>query len=400
MHSRLWTATLVLALGLSAPARGGEEQPAHPPTPEALSQAARSAGIRVKSVTIDAPPAVRSNLRYKVSDYNDPRLVALRRKFRLEEVIAGAEDEWTAQRLLRHWVHERIPNGTPRVRPIHAMEILDAAATGESFWCTFYAITYAECAQALGWQCRKIAIGRLHDPETKLAGNHHGITEIWSNQYRKWIAMDAHFDFHTEKNGVPLSAWEVRAEWLNDRGKSIDHIVGPPATAGKKLQVRANWRHPGEDESSTFFWIYYEDHAIGPDTPGIKRLIFPQDNANAGLTWYQRSGEIGEPGLIEHIGYRRKTFLMTERLEDVYWTVGIVELRLAECSDGSIRFQLDSYCPNRIAYEAARDGGEWKPVEGDTVTWQPHPGANTLQLRTVSAGNVKGPIATLRMEVE
>lgn len=367
-----------------------------------LSRAAESASLRVKSVEIDAPAAVRSNLEYQTSDYDDPQFVSLRKKYQLEKVIAGADDEWTAQRLLRNWVHERIPLGTPQVRVRHAEEILDAAATGETFWCTYYAITYAECAQALGWQCRKIAVGSRHDPETKTAGNHHGITEIWSNQFGKWIAMDAHFDFHTEKDGVPLSAWEVRAEWLRDGGKSLDHMAGPPATAAKKDRLRSNWNRPGVDESSTYFWIYYSNHAIAPDGNVGLRLFFPQDAANAGKTWYQRSGELGRPGLIEHIGYRKKRFLKTDRIEDVYWTVGVVEIREAkgDADSRTIRLALDSHCPNRVGYEAARDGGEWTRLEGDAATWQPKTGKNALQLRTVSAGNVKGPITTLRLEVE
>ncbi|MEX0715213.1 MAG: transglutaminase-like domain-containing protein [Planctomycetaceae bacterium] len=391
------------ALATTAHAGDGAESSAHPAFSDSdLLRAAESAGLRVKNIEIDAPAVVRSNLDYKTSSYDDPRLVSLRKKYQLEKVVAGAADEWTAQRLLRNWVHERIPNGTPRVKVRHAEEILDAAATGEKFWCTYYAISMAECAQSLGWQCRKIAIGRLHEPETKVAGNHHGITEIWSNQFGKWIAMDAHFDFHTEKNGVPLSAWEVRAEWLKDGGKSLDHMAGPPATAAKKPQMRENWRYPGEDESSTFFWIYYEDHAIAPEGAGTQRLIFPQDAANAGRTWFQRSGEIGEPGLVEHIGYRKKRFLPTERIEDVYWTVGVVEIREAsgDAKSRAIRLALDSHCPNRIGYEVARDGGEWSRLEGDSATWKPKSGTNTLQLRTLSAGDVKGPVATLQLEVE
>ncbi|MEX0700762.1 MAG: transglutaminase-like domain-containing protein [Planctomycetales bacterium] len=396
--------SLAISVILAASTNSGiaDEPAATTTTASAVSRAAESAGLRVKNVEIDAPAAVHSNLSFKTSNYNDPRLVSLRKKYELEKVVAGAQDEWTAQRMLRNWVHTRIPNGTPKVQVRHAEEILDAAAKGEAFWCTYYAISMAECAQALGWQCRKIAIGRLHDPETKVAGNHHGITEIWSNQFGKWIAMDAHFDFHTEKNGLPLSAWEVRAEWLKDGGKSIDHIAGPPATAAKKLRLRTNWDRPGEDESSTYFWVYYEDHAIAPDSPASQRLIFPQDAANAGRTWYQRSGEAGEPGLIEHIGYRRQKFLPTERLEDVYSTVGVVEIRTAEAAadSGSIRLVLDSHCPNQTGYEVARDGGGWTPFDGNSATWKPKSGANVLKLRTVSAGDVHGAVATLRMEVE
>ena len=54
------------------------------------------------------------------------------------------------------------------------------------------------------------------------------------NQFRKWVVIDAQSNLHYEKAGIPLSAWEIRAEWLRDAGKSVDHMVGVPPQLRKE----------------------------------------------------------------------------------------------------------------------------------------------------------------------
>jgi len=363
-------------------------------TRDRIASAAQAAGFRVVAVSANVPVAVRSRFPFASFDYNDPLLETLRREHRLSDVVSPAKDEWSRQLRLKDWVFRKIPGGDPRTRPKNAVEILALAAQGEKFYCTYYAITYQQCAQALGWQARKIAVDRRHGPEG-MQSAHHGAVEVWSNQFLKWVVIDAQSNLHFEKHGVPLSAWEIRAEWLKNKGADVDHVVGAPPETAKRNPAMV-WKVPDEDEIATYFWLAIDDAV--PDGERLKR-IFPQDDWNANEVWYQNDDATGRGQ--PHIGYTRNLFLPTSRIEDAYWTVGVVEARVTETSAGIIRLALDSYCPNRAAYEISRDGVSWERTSADApVAWALRAGWNTLRLRTLSAGGIVGPETAVALFLE
>jgi hypothetical protein len=252
-----------------------------------------------------------------------------------------------------------------------------------------------DCAQALGWQARKIGVDRRHGPEG-MQSTHHGGAEVWSNQFRKWVVMDAQSNLHFEKNGIPLSAWEIRAEWLKNKGADVDHVVGAPPNTVMKNPAMV-WRVPDEDEIATYFWLYIETRAAW--TKGGSRRIFPQDEANAGEMWYQNDDATKRGQL--HQGYIRNLFTPTSQHEDAYWTVGVVEAQLTDAAEGVVRLSLDSYCPNRTAYEVSRDGKTWEKVKDEkSLAWKLESGWNMLRLRTVGRGGVIGPETAVVMSLE
>src|SRR5262245_12722923 len=267
---------------------------------ERLKEAAAIAGFQLRETRITIPRAVRPRLSFSSSPYNDTQLVMLREKYHLEKVIASARDEWTAQLLLKQWVHKAIPGGEAKANAHHALDILELSAKGETFWCTHYSITYMECALALGWQARHVGVDRKHGAEG-LESQHHGVTEVWSNQFCKWVVIDAQSNLHFEKQGLPLSAWEIRTEWLRNQGASVDHVIGVLPRAFKKAPAIVWWKRP-EDETSVYFWIYIADRALTSGNWEDTRLIFPQDEANVNLIWFQNDDSEKKRGVI-HPGY-------------------------------------------------------------------------------------------------
>ena len=363
-----------------------------PLTLERLRAAAAAAGFQVRDAMGDIPKAARSSLPFTPLEYDDPKLAALRAKYPIVEAVAGAKDEWTAQLRLKQWVYARIPGGNPTSTPGTAIEILDRAARGERFYCTYYAITYAECAQALGWQARKIGVDRKHGPEG-MGSTHHGVAEVWSNQFRKWVVMDSQSNLHFEKKGAPLSSWEIRTEWLKNGGADVEHVVGIPPKAVRKNPAIVWWSLPDEDETATYFWVYIADRvSAGSDA----KLILPLDEANTGLVWYQNGSSPGNSRL--HTGYVRNSFVPAWRAEDAYWTVGIVEARIVSASASTIKLKLDGYDPYRKAYEVSFDGVAWQRV-ADTagVAWSLKSGWNTLRLRSAGPRGVTGPETAVAM---
>lgn len=365
-----------------------------PMTWELLKRAAEAAGFRVEAISADIPAAVRPRFPFIPFEYGDPLLETLRREYYLEKVVAGAPDEWTAQLRLKDWVYKHIPGGNPRKSPKNAVEILQFAAQGEKFYCTHYAMTYLQCAQALGWQARKVGVDRKHGPEG-MQSTHHGVAEVWSSQFRKWVVMDAQSNLHFEKKGIPLSAWEIRAEWLKNKGAEVDHVVGAPPATLKKNPAMV-WPVPDEDEIATYFWIYIDTRA--DFSVGSSRRIFPQDQANAGEIWYQNDSATKRGHL--HQGYLKNLFMPVSRIEDAYWTVGVVEVTLHEASARVIRLGLDSYCPYLVAYEVSWDGTTWETVANQkSLDWKLKTGWNMLRLRTKSRGGAIGPETAVVMSL-
>jgi hypothetical protein len=387
-------ALLVLAAAGCAAPRPGERGLLGPLTAERLAWAAEEAGFRVVDLKADLPRAARSSLPFATLPVEDPRLEELRKKYPLEKAIEGARDEWTAQLRLKEWVWKAIPGGNPRVRATRAMEILDHASRGETFYCTHYAITYVEAALALGWQARKIAVDRKHGPEG-LGSSHHGVAEVWSNQHRKWVVIDPQSNLHFEARGVPLSAWEIRAEWLRDRGASVEHVVGVPPKAVRKNPAIVWWDRAGEDETAAYFWLYIVDNVVA-EGAGTK-LIFPQDAANEGEIWYQNSDDRRSR---LHTGYLTGRFVPVRRLEDFYWTVGVVEAAVTAVGKGRIEMSLESHLPGRTGYEVSTDGKTWARAPDGPVAWTLKPGLNSLRLHAVGPRGWTGPEAVVLLALE
>jgi hypothetical protein len=243
-----------------------------------------------------------------------------------------------------------------------------------------------------------LGIDRPHGKDG-FGSSHHGVAEVWSNQFAKWVVIDANFNLHYEKRGLPLSAWEVRAEWLKNQGPDVDRVAGAPPHVVKKKPGRVSWRFP-EDETAAYFWNYIITRLVTTDPRAPAKLIFLQDVANDSLLWYQNHDAHLKQSRL-HIGYLRNTFIPTRQIEDAYWTVGIVDATLTQVSGKTLFLSLKSYCPNQVAFERSLDHYKWEPIKDEkTVDWTLKPGWNSLVLRTLSRGQVAGPETTLLMFLE
>src|SRR5947209_7806436 len=84
--------------------------------------------------------------------------------------------------------------------------------------CTHYAAVFTQCCLALGWNARHCIL------------DHHCVAEVWVDQHRKWVMMDAgnskeraDVGLHFERDGVPLSALELHL--AHQSGKTEGVIV-------------------------------------------------------------------------------------------------------------------------------------------------------------------------------
>ena len=111
-----------------------------------------------------------------------------------------------------------------------AFEILEKAKTGAGFYCTHSMRVQHAVMTAMGYVVRDLGVDSDHLVFGK--SNHHGVNEVWSNEYAKWVLLDAKYDIHFERAGVPLSALELHEAVRADLGKGIVKVAGTGPARG------------------------------------------------------------------------------------------------------------------------------------------------------------------------
>lgn len=135
--------------------------------------------------------------RFTYEKWDNPKIKRLSDTYKLKEVIAGGKTEFDQMLLLSNWVYKQFKLfGTPTKNSRNALEILEMIPKGGRFFCAQYAATLLSAAYSVGWTARVIG---LHDLLGNPGSTEHSTTEIWSNQYRKWIMFDSTFDIYLEK---------------------------------------------------------------------------------------------------------------------------------------------------------------------------------------------------------
>src|SRR5438105_3886312 len=216
----LWLLALAFATSRSIAAA------AEPNRPLKQGDAVDLGGRRGTVSVLDMLPYVQSEYskRFTFDSYDNPKLKELRERYRLDEVVAPGKSEFDRQVLLLDWVNHRFKKfGRPSSPARGALKILEAVDEGNSFFCSHYGDVMVSAAASLGWIDRPLALRR---PDKMGQGStEHTSTEIWSNQYGKWILFDPTFAMYMEKDGVPLSAYEFRQEWFYHEGRDVVFVL-------------------------------------------------------------------------------------------------------------------------------------------------------------------------------
>jgi len=222
--------------------------------------------------------------------FDRPELAELREKFRLVNIIGEKKDEFSRMLALKDWVNKVLPHGNnPKRQYRNSIEIFEDAKKGEEFYCSHFSLVFLQCATALGWYSRKLGIDYNHQQGQEEM--HHGITDIWSNKFKKWFAVDPLHNLHFEKNGLPLNSYEVRAEFLKNKAKDVIGIIGD-----YEKKINYSSEITGYDQPSNYFWFFilirnnfFED----PDMYDGKSLLWT-DEFNKDKIWYKGGGKKGE----------------------------------------------------------------------------------------------------------
>ena len=337
-----------------------------------------------------------------------PQIKELRDRYDFDEYVARGKTELEQMFLLQDWVYTHVAyGGAPEFIDLRdSFAILDMASRGEEFWCNNLAAVYLQCAVSLGWTARYIFLRSPH-------GDAHVTNDIWSNELRKWIMIDATWNLHVERDGVPLSIAEVREEWNRKGMAGLDYIFG----AGEHEQRYTVADMPIERTDSKLWhwwpvdesWINFT-HAVAYV---MRNDFFAIENGNGGSIW---SGIVtirdSSNANDEFWEFRQKPGARDMR--SLYPDVNRVDLRLVpEVEPGAaeersplrlfrrtpppaVRIRLDAfgpynYTPNLAGFKVQVNGGAWRD-SGAELDVVPQAGVNHVRARIVNAFGVLGPI--------
>ncbi|HJZ41743.1 MAG TPA: hypothetical protein VJ203_15350 [Bacteroidales bacterium] len=301
-------------------------------------------------------PVYRANVVFNDSeDLSSPKFTHLVLKYRLDTIFHGETDEFKRILLLRHWIKTVIPIndfGDPYPGEGFTEGILDAALKGQGFHCGHYMTVQNAVMNAFGYVTRTLGAG----PGVKGGPDgHHGINEIWVNKYNKWFLSDAKYDHHFEKNGIPLSALEIRDEFLKNKAAEIIKVKGPNRIP---FDVDAETGLSKVQNAQTYTWIEWHGHnnlfTVWPDHQEL--LILYRDDFSRNNLWIWG----GQP----HWAYAKPEFMVwVEDRDSIYWTPNTIE-STAGIKGTVAHIGLTSDTPNLKEYQMKElPGGDWNSID-------------------------------------
>ena len=344
-----------------------------------------------------------TSLPFEYEDPLNPRLVALRQKYKLDQVIAGAATETEQLVKLRDWVAHQWPFKVPVANfpPWDADEIL----TRKCGFCVQYAIVLMQSAISLGHQARFV-FG--HNPGA-FDGGGHEVCEVWSNEHRKWIFLDVNQDWHyaDPKTLVPKSMLEVHDLIMKTYyGDQPVSLANPPQ---KRLPTDdlaicyGTSMVPGLPPAE-FARHYVDGHYTVP-TRWLFINYLPRNNfltqpypqpKTQGSHWDWSEYWCWEDAQMPK---RWLYHNFTARRNDLNWSINQVRFDAAITDHpGALVLQMGTFTPYFDTFLVKTDEQSGWQKSSRTLPWQLHPGRNRIEMRVRNQSGVEGPVSFLEVD--
>jgi len=348
---------------------------------------------------------------YSYEDYRSEYLQDFRKHFKLDEVVARAHTDWERQQRLLDWAYfvslkkersifpwdprswvddRRMPDGSL------AMNKYSQRARDEM--CLYPDVTLMAALQSFGYPARHINMN-----SEGISG--HEITEVWSNEFGKWIYLDATRDFYwyDKETGIPISTLEIHRA-LAERLAQVETwrhpfiFVQRPETYLKDLPIAAAGRHqPYSVEGEANFVFSTSAHLRMIPRSDIFSHPSPGPVSQGREVWcwdgYLNWADSKVPPL-EHFTHH------TNREKDFNWSLNQIRYVAEETpTPGLLTVSLNHNMPYLSVLLARIDGEEWRKVEA-RFQWSLHAGQNSLEVRGRNTGGVEGMTSSLVLEYQ
>ncbi len=361
-------------------------------------------GPFVRVVESRNPDVIRPSVAFTHEDFS--RLAGWKTKFELDRVVAGAATEFEKQlRLMRwayevpikgldpyHWSYDDLPvlkkDAAGRILKDTAFQEKGRRREGHCLDCN---LTLVGACLAMGYPARWVNIATM-------STYGHEVAEVWSNDFDKWIFLDATRDYFLfdPETGIPLSLLEI-----NER---LAEIIPRPVTWEDPLKamipdaslagkVRVAYR-----EGRNRFSI--KDKTQGPELlllMGHLSLILRNDFASrpTPVPW-RLSSNWGGPLFYGYFTAKfprkREYALHTERWQDFAPPLNRTHLTLSETeTPGTLRVDADTETPFFRSFLVRIDGAAGTEKAATSFDWPLHEGLNGIEVRARNSAGVTGP---------
>jgi hypothetical protein len=331
-------------------------------------------------VKVDNPIFVPDTAFSSFEDLSSPKFAALKTKYQLDTIFHGQQDELKRILLLRNWIRSHIPINDPGPHPGNgsAESIIDEGLKGNGFHCGHYMAVQNAIMNAYGYVTRCLGAG----PGVKGGPDgHHGINEVWLNSRHKWFLSDAKYNHHFEKNGIPLSALEIRDEYLKNKAADIVLVKGPGRIP---LAYDDQYKKSKEDFARTYTnveWNKHNDLYTNWPNDGSYDLMYGDEYFST-HTWIWD----GKP----HWAYNTPHMQIVKARNALEWTPNTIASTVS-IEDDQVTITLQSSTPNLKTYQVKKPGsGDWENIPS-TIKLTVTKAHNEFIFRTVNIAGVTGP---------
>jgi hypothetical protein len=331
-------------------------------------------------VDVDNPQFQPNKAFYGYEDLTSPKFTALKEKYKLDTIFNGENDEMKRIILLRGWIGNKIKidNDGPYPGDGSVESILDEALKGHGFHCGHFTEVQNAIMNAYGFVTRCLLIDVGVPVDYIPGGGHHAINEIWSNKYHKWFVSDAKYNCQFEKNGVPLSALEIRDEYFKNKAADISYSVQPESYPELKNVTKAQF-------ASVYTWLSwgkYTNRYTNLQKSNTDQMNVFDDEYFRTHTWLWD----GKP----HWAYKANLMNHLNDRKLIEWTPNTISSKI-KIDGNHVKIELNSETPNLRSYQMRiSPNEEWKDIP-NIVDIPLKNDNNEICFRVMNAAGVTGP---------
>lgn len=307
---------------------------------------------------------VRSNFNFLYQPFDEPKLNILRNDFRLDDIIREGKDDFEKILILAMWVNKQWEYGFPKNVDFNfnAIDILKrATGKGEHFFCSEYATVFIQCALSLGFQGRYVGL------------DSHVVSEIWIDEYGKWVAVDPTFCIYFKDKETLLNCLEIHNALIDGRTKEVEVVE---FSRDKSFEID---REKLFKNYKNFYirmrndWFTNRFPHWYPLSNSIMNGVEWSDNATDNLLTIARE---------------------TNRVTDIYWTLNETAIILAKdkVEKDYIKFKviLDTVTPNFSHFNIRINERSFTLKDRNILEWVLNPGKNIITANTVNKFGKEG----------
>ncbi len=366
--------------------------------------APRAAWPPLAVVKADIQKIVRSPIQFHYERPDQKDLAAFRKAAKLDEVVAGAKDDFEKLVKLMDWVascrnlrgtkHE-VKDGRYAWHINYNFGLEDGKPTVYGH-CMSYCSVMVDAAIALGY------VGARHMAMVGFREASHEVCDIWVPSLGKWVYFDPslsqyYFDLGTKAPLNIIEMHDIVAANFVPEGKDMHWWIQRSNREAQEQVRKVGGQKPigsrlgpskyGEPMPSDYNWGWSHGYLCAGFIQMTARNDFHTNPDKASKRLGSYPGYDDQPFWVDaktpptkggHNWYTRK--------RDFYWTLGQASVNLVRSGADEVRVELGNSMPFFKEYRITVGGGKEgaKTATGkDVYDWKLSPGVNTLEVAPV-----------------